>query len=66
VKKAYKRKPHKKSDGSWDTSDLYKSGGSPFDIEWIKFFNPMEGRDQVMFLYSDKKTKKVVRHRILR
>jgi hypothetical protein len=61
-----KKKPIKKEDGSWDTSDLYRSGRNPFNVEWIKYFNPMEGRDQIMFLYSDKKTKKIIKHRILR
>ena len=61
-----KKKIHKNPDGSWDTRDLYKSGRSPFNIEWIKYFNPMEGRDQIMFLYVDKETKKICKHRILR
>jgi len=61
-----KKKVHKKPDGSWDLSDLYRSGKNPFDIEWIKYFNPMEGRDQIVFLYSSKETKKIVKHRILR
>lgn len=64
--KNFKRKPHKKKDGSWDLSDLYKSGKSPFNIEWVKYYNPVEGRDQVMFIYTDKKTKKIHKHRILR
>ena len=61
-----KKKVHKKPDGSWDLSDLYRSGKNPFDIEWIKYFNPMEGRDQIVFLYSSNETKKIVKHRILR
>jgi len=64
--KNVKKKPHKKSDGSWDTSDLYKSGGNPFDIEWVKYYNPVEGRDQILFLYSDKETKSIIKYRILR
>ena len=64
--KNVKKKPHKKSDGSWDLSDLYRSGKNPFDIEWIKYYNPVEGRDQILFLYSDKETKTIVKHRILR
>ena len=57
-KKSFKRKPHKKKDGSWDTTDLYKNTGrNPFNVEWIKYFNPMEGRDQILFLYSDKQKK---------
>ena len=64
--KNVKKKPHKKSDGSWDTSDLYKSGRNPFDIEWVKYYNPVEGRDQILFLYSDKETKSIIKYRILR
>lgn len=64
--KKVKKKPIKKKDGSWDTSDLYRSGKNPFDIEWAKFYNPMEGRDQVMFFYLDKETKKICKYRILR
>jgi len=58
--------PIKKRDGSWDLSDLYKSGKTPFDIEWVKYFNPAEGRDQIMFLYTDKETHKICKYRILR
>ena len=61
-----KRKVHRKPDGSWDTSDLYRTSGDPFDMEWIKYYNPVEGRDQVLFLYKDKETKKIIKHRILR
>jgi len=61
-----KKKLHKKLDGAWDTSDLYRSGKAPFNIEWIKYYNPVEGRDQIMFLYADKETKKIVKYRILR
>ena len=62
-----KKKPIKKEDGSWDLSDLYRNSDRyPFEIEWVKYYNPMEGRDQVMFLYKDKKTKKIIKHRILR
>ena len=61
-----KTKLSKNKDGSWDTSDLYRAGKNPFDIEWIKYFNPMEGRDQIMFLYSCKDTGRIVKHRVLR
>jgi len=64
--KKVKKKPIKKKDGSWDTSDLYRSGKNPFNIEWLKYFNPVEGRNQIMFIYTDKKTKRVCRYRILR
>lgn len=66
-KSSFKKKPRKKKDGSWDTTDLYKNSDRyPFDVEWVKIFNPVEGRDQIVFLYADKKTKKIVKHRILR
>jgi len=66
MKTKIKKKPTKKKDGSWDTSDLYRNSKNPFDIEWIKFFNKAEGRDQIIFLYKDKETKKIIKHRILR
>ena len=66
-KKQSKRKlPTKKKDGSWDLTELYKSGKSPFNIEWIKYTNPAEGRDQIIFLYTDKETNKICKYRILR
>ena len=61
-----KKKVRKKRDGSWDTRDLYKTSRNPFEIEWLKYFNPMEGRNQIIFLNTDKETKKIVKHRILR
>ena len=61
------KKVHLTPDGSWDTSDLYRNTGkNHFNIEWVKYFNPVEGRDQIMFLYSDKSTGKIVKYRILR
>jgi len=65
MKKA-KRKPIKKKDGSWDTSGLYRGGKSPFDIEWLKYYNPAEGRSQIIFLYKDKISKKICKYKILR
>lgn len=65
-KKIVKKKVTKKLDGSWDTSDLYRNTSpNPFSVEWVKYYNPAEGRDQIMFIYSDKKTKKIIKHRIL-
>jgi hypothetical protein len=61
-----KKKLEKNTRGEWDTSDLYRSGKSPFNIEWVKYFNPMEGRDQILFLYKDKQTEKICKYRILR
>ena len=62
-----KKKISKKKDGSWDLGDLYRNTTKePFDIEWVKYFNPTEGRDQIMFIYSCKETKKICKYRILR
>ena len=66
AKEKPKKKPVKKEDGTWDTGDLYRCRYNPFDIDWVKYYNGREGRDQIIFLYSDKKTKKIVKHRILR
>ena len=62
-----KKKITKKNDGSWDTSDLYRNTSKfPFNIEWLKYFNPMEGRQQIVFIYTDKETNKIVKHRVMR
>jgi hypothetical protein len=67
MRKKRAKKIHLKSDGSWDTSDLYRNTSkNPFNIEWVKYFNPVEGRDQIMFLYCDKNTGKIIKYRILR
>jgi hypothetical protein len=43
---------------------LKASGKSyPFDIEWIKHYNPMEGKDQIIFIYKNKKNKKIAKWR---
>lgn len=62
-----KKKVHQKRDGSWDTSDLYRNTDKyPFNIEWMKYYNPIEGRDQIIFLYIDKETNRVIKHRVMR
>ena len=63
-----KRKIHKTKDPTWDTHTYSGSNASkyPFDTEWVKYFNPVEGRDQIMLLYSCKETKKIMKYRILR
>ena len=64
--KKVKRKIIKKKDGSWDTSDLYRNTSKfPFNIEWLKRYNQAEGKDQVVFIYTDKNTHKIIKHRIL-
>jgi len=38
----------------------------PFRSEYIKFYNAREGRDQVMFIYSNILNGEIVKYRILR
>ena len=67
MQKKRARKVHLRSDGSWDTTDLYRNAGeNPFKMEWVKYYNPVEGRDQIIFLYSDRDTGKIIKYRILR
>jgi hypothetical protein len=60
-----KKKAYKTGDPSWETRTYSGYDRNTFNIEWLKYYNPMEGRDQIMFIYSDKRTKKIVKHRIL-
>ena len=62
--KKAKKKIHKTSDPHYDVH-TYGQGENPFDIEWLKYYNKVEGRDQIIFLYVDKETKKPVKYRIL-
>lgn len=64
-KKTVKKKMHKTADPTWDAQTYGNSSKSPFNVDWIKYRNPIEGRDQIIFLYSDKETKKIIKHRIL-
>jgi len=61
-----KRKIHKTSDPNWDTHTYSGLKKNPFNMEWEKYYNPAEGRDQIIFIYSDRKTKKIVKYRMLR
>lgn len=63
--KKVKRKMHKTPDPNYKVQ-TYGQGKNPFDMEWIKYYNPIEGRDQIVFLYIDKSSKKTVKYRILR
>ena len=69
-KKPRAKKVHVTADPNWNTitypSQPEDPSKSPFNVEWLKYFNPMEGRDQIMFLYSSKKTGKIVKYRVLR
>tara|TARA_B100000676_G_C17559748_1_gene571633 strand:+ start:191 stop:397 length:207 start_codon:yes stop_codon:yes gene_type:complete len=64
-KRKPKRKSHKTSDPTWNTH-TYGNHKNIFDIEWMKYFNPIEGRDQILFLYSCKETKKIRKYRVMR
>ena len=64
--KKVKKKLSKRQDGSWDTTDLYRSGKNPFNIEYVKYYNEREGKTQILFLYTDKKNKQIIKYRILR
>ena len=65
MKNKVKKRMHKTTDPTWDAY-TYGSPRNPFDMEWIKYFNPIEGRDQIIFLYKEKKSGRICKHRILR
>ena len=61
MEKLKKKKAKKKLNRYW-TNEKGESGGrNPFpfliEIEWI--YNPMEGKEHCLFLYLDKRTKKI-------
>ena len=60
-----KKKKYSTGDPTWQTITYGNPSKSPFNVEWLKYYNPMEGRDQIMFIYSDKSTKKITKYRIL-
>ena len=64
--KTTKRRMHKTSDPTWEAQTYGNSSKSPFNIEWVKYYNKQEGRDQVMFLYTERQTGKIVKYRVLR
>jgi hypothetical protein len=64
-KKRAKKKAHKTSDPHYEVH-TYGQGKNPFNIEWFKYFNAVEGRDQVLFLYTDKNSGEVCKYRFLR
>ena len=49
MKTKVKKKLHKTADPNYDVR-TYGQGKNPFDIEWIKYYNSAEGRDQIIFL----------------
>lgn len=61
-----KKKPIKKSNGEWVTREPIYHRSNPFKIEWLKFYNKAEGRDQIIFLYLDRRTGVPCKFRMLR
>jgi hypothetical protein len=61
-----KKRTHKTSDPTWDTQTYGNSSKSPFGIEWVKYYNKVEGRDQILFIYTNKDDGKIVKYRMLR
>ena len=64
-----KEKPKKKKwetkDPTWSTHTYGNERKSPFDVEWVKYYNAIEGRDQIIFLYTEPRTKKIYKYRIM-
>ena len=50
----------------WDTHELYQCSYDSFNVEWTKYYNQAEGRDQIMFVYKDEETNKIIKYRTLR
>ena len=66
MKKNTKKRIHKTSDPTWNTHTYSGSSRSEFDLEWVKYYNKAEGRDQIIFLYKNKDNGDIVKYRILR
>ena len=66
TKEEPKKKKWKTQDPTWETHTYGNERKSPFDLEWLKYYNAMEGRDQIMILYKEPRTKKICKYRILR
>jgi len=66
TKEKPKKKKWKTKDPTWNAHTYGNEDKCPFEIEWVKYYNAMEGRDQIMFLYKDRKSKKICKYRILR
>ena len=61
-----KRKRHKTADPHYSTYTYSGHSKNAFDMEWIKYYNPIEGRDQILFLYKDKADGSIVKYRTMR
>ena len=65
TKEKPKKKKWKTKDPTWDTHTYGTKERWPFESEWIKYYNPMEGKDLILIVYKDRKSKKICKHRIL-
>ena len=64
TKEKPKKKKWKTKDPTWNTHTYGNENKIPFDIKWVKHYNEMEGKDQIIFLYCTKGSKKIVKYRI--
>ena len=60
-----KKKIHKTNDPHYHVH-TYSGFKNPFEIEIVKYYNQVEGRNQVIFLYKDKDDGKIVKYRVMR
>ena len=65
TKEKPKKKKWKTKDPTWETHTYGNDRKAPFDIEWLKYYNPMEGKDHILFIYKAKRGKKIYKYRIL-
>jgi hypothetical protein len=65
IKEKPKKKKWRTKDPTWDTYTYGNERKAPFDVEWLKYYNPMEGKDQILLLYKNKRTKKIHKYRVL-
>ena len=65
TKRNTKKKMHKTSDPHYKVQ-TYGQGKNPFNVEWVKYYNSVEGRDQIIFLYKNKENDDIVKYSILR
>ncbi len=62
--KKSKRKSHPTLDPTWNT-ETYGATRNPFNMEYLKYYNNREGKDQIIFLYTDKISHKIQKYKIL-
>ena len=66
IKEKPKKKKWKTKDPTWNAHTYGNEEKCPFEIEWVKYYNAMEGRDQIIFLYKDRKSRSICKYRIMR